>query len=68
MKDLAKEYLSKKDWRVKENASFSFSLQGMNSYIASEVSKKHWLSYFHEEVVEANENGFIYIHDLGIFG
>ncbi|HII95741.1 MAG TPA: ribonucleoside triphosphate reductase, partial [Candidatus Methanofastidiosum sp.] len=68
MKDLAKEYLNKKDWRVKENASFSFSLQGMNSYIASEVSKKHWLSYFPQEVVDANENGFIYIHDLGIFG
>lgn len=63
-----KEYLNKRDWRVKENASFSYSLQGLNSYIASEATKKHWLTYFPEEVVQANNDGFIYIHDLGIFG
>jgi ribonucleoside-triphosphate reductase len=64
---LIKNYLHKTDWRTKENASFSYSNQGLNSYIASETIKPYWLSMYPEEIVEANKEGYFYIHDLGIF-
>ena len=37
--DLIDSYLEKLDWRVKENSNMAYSLQGLNNYISSEVSK-----------------------------
>ena len=37
--DLVNQYLSKIDWRVNENSNMSFSLQGLNNYVSSEVTK-----------------------------
>ena len=41
--DLVEQYLSRRDWQVKENSNMTFSLQGLNNYLASEVSKIYWL-------------------------
>lgn len=36
---LIENYLEKLDWQVQENSNMSYSLQGLNNYISSEVSK-----------------------------
>jgi len=41
--DLINQYLMKHDWRVSENSNMDYSLQGLNNYISSEVSKTYWL-------------------------
>ena len=42
--DLVDQYLAKLDWRVNENSNMDYSLQGLNNYISSEVSKTYWLN------------------------
>ena len=37
-------YLKELDWQVKENANMTYSLQGLNQYVGSYVSKKYWLN------------------------
>jgi len=37
--DLIDKYLEKLDWQVNENSNMAFSLQGLNNYISSEISK-----------------------------
>lgn len=64
--DLVNQYLTKEDWRVNENSNMSFSLQGLNNYVSSEVTKTYWLnSIYPPEVRQAYINGDMHIHDLG---
>ena len=42
--DLLSAYLDKRDWWVAENANMAYSLQGLNNYVASEVTKTYWLN------------------------
>ncbi len=63
---LVDNYLDKLDWQVKENSNMGYSLQGLNNYIFSEVSKTYWLNKIYpQEIRNAYENGDIHIHDLG---
>ena len=65
--DLIDSYLTKSDWKVKENSNMSFSLQGLNNYISQEVTKTYWLNKLYpQRIKEAHENGDFHIHDLGI--
>ena len=65
--DLVDQYLSKSDWQVKENSNMGFSLQGLNNYISSEVSKIYWLNKIYpEDIKNAYLEGDFHIHDLGI--
>ena len=65
--DLVDQYLEKTDWQVNENSNMSFSLQGLNNYISSEISKIYWLNkIYSQEVKEAHRNGDMHIHDLGV--
>jgi len=44
----------------------SFSLQGLNNYISSEISKIYWLNRIYpKEIRQAHLNGDFHIHDLG---
>ncbi|HPP11119.1 MAG TPA: ribonucleoside triphosphate reductase [bacterium] len=64
--DLVENYLHKEDWRVNENSNMSFSLQGLNNYVSSEITKTYWLnSIYPPEVRRAYIQGDIHIHDLG---
>jgi ribonucleoside-triphosphate reductase len=64
---LIDNYLSKVDWRVRENSNMSFSLQGLNNYISSEISKSYWLhKIYPPEVRDAHINGDLHIHDLNV--
>ncbi|MFA4995697.1 MAG: ribonucleoside triphosphate reductase [Patescibacteria group bacterium] len=65
--DLMDQYLENIDWQVKENSNMAYSLQGLNNYIASEVSKSYWLhKIYSEEISRANSEGDMHIHDLNI--
>ena len=65
--DLVDRYLDKADWQVKENSNMAFSLQGLNNYIAAEVSKTYWLDKIYpQEVKEVHQSGDLHIHDLGL--
>ena len=65
--DLIENYLEKLDWKVQENSNMSYSLQGLNNYISSEVSKTYWLNKIYTpEVRQAHQNGDLHIHDLGL--
>ncbi len=65
--DLVDQYLGRADWQVNENSNMSFSLQGLNNYIASEISKTYWLNKIYPtEVREAHQRGDFHIHDLNL--
>ncbi|MDR9501433.1 MAG: ribonucleoside triphosphate reductase [Desulfurivibrionaceae bacterium] len=64
--DLIDNYLQRLDWQVQENSNMAYSLQGLNNYIASSVSKTYWLNKIYSpEVRRAHEEGDLHIHDLG---
>jgi ribonucleoside-triphosphate reductase len=63
--DLVEKYLAEADWEIKENANMTFSLQGLNNYIAGLASKKYWLNKIYpQEIRRAVEEGNFHIHDL----
>jgi len=65
--DLIDKYLEKLDWQVKENSNMAYSLQGLNNYIASEVSKIYWLNKIYPpEIKNLHTSGDLHIHDLGL--
>lgn len=64
---LVENYLKQLDWQVNENSNMSYSIQGLNNYIASEISKKYWLNKIYpEHIKNAHLSGDIHIHDLNI--
>ncbi|MDR2573594.1 MAG: ribonucleoside triphosphate reductase [Desulfovibrio sp.] len=65
--DLMEGYLNKMDWRVRENSNMGFSLQGLNNYIASDITSEYWLNRIYTPVIrEAHANGDFHIHDLNL--
>lgn len=63
---LVDSYLDRTDWQVKENSNMGYSLQGLNNYIFSEISKTYWLNkVYPKEIREAYENADLHLHDLG---
>ncbi|MCM8818162.1 MAG: ribonucleoside triphosphate reductase [Candidatus Omnitrophica bacterium] len=64
--ELVDQYLNQLDWRIKENSNMSFSLQGLNNYVSSEITKTYWLnSIYPPEIRKAYIEGDFHIHDLG---
>ena len=59
------KYLKDLDWQIYENANMTFSLQGLNQYAISDISKKYWLNKIYPEKIRkaALEEDF-HIHDL----
>jgi ribonucleoside-triphosphate reductase len=64
---LVDQYLDQLDWQVNENSNMTFSLQGLNNYISSEISKVYWLNKIYpREIKEAYLSGDFHLHDLNI--
>jgi ribonucleoside-triphosphate reductase len=64
---LMEDYLGRADWRLKENSNMSFSVQGLNNYIASAISARYWLDKLYPENIRAAHiNADFHIHDLGL--
>ena len=65
--NLVEDYIDEMDWEVKENANMTYSLQGLNQYVTSHVSKQYWLNKIYpEKVRKAAKNEDIHIHDLNL--
>ena len=65
--DLVDQYLKKMDWKIHENSNIDYSLQGLNNYISSEVSKVYWLNEIYSaEIRRAHTEGDFHIHDLSL--
>lgn len=63
---LVEEYLDIADWRVRESANSSYSLQGLNQHIVTKICSNYWLDRIYPaEVSQAHRDGDIHIHDLG---
>lgn len=63
--DLIEAYLNEDDWRIKENANTTYSIQAMNNYIAGTAAAHYWLEKLYPpEVRQAHLNGDMHIHDL----
>jgi len=64
---LMDDYLEQLDWQVNENSNMVYSLQGLNNYVASEISKVYWLyKIYPPEIKKAHLDGDFHIHDLSI--
>jgi ribonucleoside-triphosphate reductase (formate) len=65
--DLVEHYISKLDWKIKENSNMCYSLQGLNNYISSDVTSEYWLNQIYPpEIRDAHRNGDIHLHDLSL--
>jgi ribonucleoside-triphosphate reductase (formate) len=65
--EMMDSYLKELDWQVKENANMSYSLQGLNHYAASKITKQYWLNKIYpKEIREAVETGDFHIHDTDV--
>ncbi len=63
--ELVDNYLDRLDWEVKENSNMSYSLQGLNNYVSSAITKTYWLNKIYpKEIREAHLSGDFHIHDL----
>ena len=64
---LVDQYLDKADWKVNENSNMAYSLQGLNNYISTEITKIYWLNKIYTpSIKEAHSSGDLHIHDLGL--
>ncbi len=65
--DLIDRYLDRADWQVNENSNMGYSLQGLNNYVSSEISKIYWLNKIYPPAIRlAHSEGDFHLHDLGI--
>ena len=65
--ELIEKYLGNQDWRVKENANMTYSLQGLNNHVASIISSNFWMNKIYtREIRKAHVGGDMHIHDLAL--
>ncbi len=65
--ELVDQYLNQQDWRVNENSNMTFSLQGLNNYVSSEISSSYWLNQIYpSKIRKAHLEGDFHIHDLNV--
>lgn len=65
--EMVDDYLKQLDWQVNENSNMGYSIQGLNNYISSNISKSYWLNkVYSHEIQEAHKNGDFHIHDLNM--
>ncbi len=63
--ELIEKYLNRSDWRVKENANMTYSLQGLNNHVSSIITANYWMNkIYSREIRKAHRTGDLHIHDL----
>ncbi len=63
--EMIDKYIKELDWQVYENANMAYSLQGLNHYGVSALTKRYWLNkVYPKEIREASESGDFHIHNL----
>ena len=67
--EMIDKYIKELDWQVYENANMAYSLQGLNHYGVSAITKKYWLNKIYpQEIRESVESGDFHIHNLDTLG
>jgi len=67
--DMIEKYLMLDDWKIRENSNMSYSLQGLNNYISSNVISRYWTNRIYpQNIREAHTSGDMHIHDLAVLG
>lgn len=65
--EIVSQYLQKLDWEVRENSNMAYSLQGLNNYISSGISKSFWMKEVYTPQIEAaHDAGDFHIHDTNL--
>ncbi|HMA66473.1 MAG TPA: anaerobic ribonucleoside-triphosphate reductase, partial [Desulfosalsimonadaceae bacterium] len=65
--ELVENYVQKLDWKIRENSNMSYSLQGLNNYISSDITTEYWLNRIYPpEIRNAHKSGDLHIHDLSL--
>jgi ribonucleoside-triphosphate reductase len=66
---LTDSYLSKNDWRTKENATSTFSIGALIQHQFGRVNAEYWLNkVYTREIAEAHRTCDFHIHDLSFLG
>ena len=66
-KDIVNDYLKINDWRVKENATVTYSVGGLMLSNSGAITANYWLSeVYDKEIADAHKNTDIHIHDLSM--
>lgn len=71
IRELVDSYLNEESWLVRENANMTYSLQGLNSHISSQVISEYWLHRIYKRIPHIGQshiNGSLHIHDLNLLG
>jgi anaerobic ribonucleoside-triphosphate reductase len=64
--ELVEKYLGEDTWYVKENSNMTYSLQGLNNFIAAQITERYWLNKLYpDEIRDAHKDADLHIHDLG---
>ncbi len=64
--EIVEKYLNLDDWRIKESANSTYSLQGLHQHIATTISSQYWLErIYSDDIKHAYRSGDFHIHDLG---
>ncbi len=67
--EMIDKYIKDLDWQVYENANMAYSLQGLNHYGVSAITKKYWLNKIYpQEIRESVESGDFHVHNLDTLG
>jgi len=66
-KEIVDSYVKVTDWRVKENATVTYSVGGLILSNSGAITANYWLSeIYDEEIANAHRNADIHIHDLSM--
>ena len=65
--EIVDNYLKVNDWRVKENATVTYSVGGLILSNSGAITANYWLSeIYDEEIAAAHKNADIHLHDLSM--
>ena len=66
-KEIVDNYVKVTDWRVKENATVTYSVGGLILSNSGAITANYWLSeIYDEEIAKAHKNADIHLHDLSM--
>lgn len=65
-KQLINDYVQRATWKTSENASSTFSLQGLMQFLSTQAVSDYWLrELYNEKIRQCYEENRFHIHDLG---
>ncbi len=66
-KTIIDDYLKVNDWRVKENATVTYSVGGLILSNSGAITANYWLSeVYDKEIADAHRNADLHLHDLSM--